>query len=1085
MGFLRTAVVALAITSAIPLVASAQCSSDDLDMDGVPDVCPAGSNYIEGTAGDDSILGTNGDDCIFTFGGDDLIFGRGGDDYICSGDGADSIFGGSGADSIFSEGGNDFVASGSGDDIIDGGDGDDALFGSGGNDTINGGDGSDTIGGGGGSDSVSGGAGDDTLDGGGGNDAISGGDGDDTINGGGGTDTCVEETPGTSEGLENCATITFAVVSAVDVLRAAGALTITWDTVTEVGAASFRVWRRDSDDALRWVGEVGASPEGSPFGASYFMRDTAGPASGPVEYLIEERTLSGASIQYGPFVRLPRAIQTASRGIDSRLNRGRIERHVARHRLTRPDRDSWPAPLRQKSLEAPSGVEIIVDQTGVIEVTAAAIAETLGMSAGAVEALARDGELLITLGGEWIAWHEVDEGRALRFVSTSVTTPFASERRYLLEMKDGMTMPRRALLRTEGSPPHTFIDTLRVEENVFPGPVANPDPRQDLFFWHALASNDEATIDVSLPDLEGESATTLRVTYHAATVHEGQPHRLELLWNDQSLGVLSTLGQTRYTSEVSLDGLQASLDNTLVIRHQVAGEAPPVVYIDAVEVDYPRRAEADEATFRFSAGPDGVSSVAGLNADTVALYDITAGAAPEYYGEVFPEEDGTLSFQADSSNRQFLVADSAAVSAPRELRPHTTSGLRTMTEGADYVIIAASHLVADAEALANHREADGYRVLVVDVDDVYWAFAHGEPDPVAIRAFLTHAWTTWETRPRFVTLVGKGSVDYRDLLGAGGNWLPPILAPTDGGLLPADSMFGDVVGDDGIPEVAVGRLPVTTGDELDRVLQAIARFESSERDDLESRRLFAADASEQDDFVAAAQLLAAQVEAERRQEIDLNIEDLETARDRLYSMWEAPLGWVTFVGHGGLDRLGNDGWLASEDVPALEALDGTPVVVGWSCNIGRFDLPGFVSLGEELVKTGASAGVFSATGWSNHVDTDAMRLAFSEVAFASDAETLGDAMLAAYQAAAGAPLAAHRAYVLLGDPALRLRQPKAAPDPVPTPDVPTGSPIGTQNGQGSESGCEIAHPGTGRGPTLPAVFLLGLILVNRRRQARG
>jgi hypothetical protein len=201
-------------------------------------------------------------------------------------------------------------------------------------------------------------------------------------------------------------------------------------------------------------------------------------------------------------------------------------------------------------------------------------------------------------------------------------------------------------------------------------------------------------------------------------------------------------------------------------------------------------------------------------------------------------------------------------------------------------------------------------------------------------------------------------------------------------------------------------------------------------------------------------------------------------------MWEAPLGWVTYVGHGGLDRLGNEGWLTSEDVPALEALTGTPVVVGWSCNIGRFDLPGFVSLGEELVNSGASAGVFSATGWSNHIDTDGMRTAFSEAAFASDSETIGEAMLAAHRAAAGAPLAAHHAYILLGDPALRLRQPKAAPEPVPTPNEPTGTPRTGPEVDGSGSGCEIATPATGRGPMLPSLFLLGWVLANRRHRAR-
>jgi len=76
-----------------PAGAYAQCSTSDFDMNGVPDVCPAGSNYIEGTAAGETLRGTNGADCIFGLGGDDDITGRSGDDYICAGTGADVVNG--------------------------------------------------------------------------------------------------------------------------------------------------------------------------------------------------------------------------------------------------------------------------------------------------------------------------------------------------------------------------------------------------------------------------------------------------------------------------------------------------------------------------------------------------------------------------------------------------------------------------------------------------------------------------------------------------------------------------------------------------------------------------------------------------------------------------------------------------------------------------------------------------------------------------------------------------------------------------------------------------------------------------------
>jgi hypothetical protein len=154
------------------------CSTEDLDTDGVPDVCPTGSNYIGGSPASDSLSGTIQTDCIFGFGGDDLIQGQNGSDYVCGGDGADDITAGNAHDTIFG---------GDGGDMIDGGNGNDHV--------LMGGPGDDTI---------LGGLGNDMLDGESGDDWLSGGDGIDTLNGGSGTDTCVEEVPGTSERLTSC-----------------------------------------------------------------------------------------------------------------------------------------------------------------------------------------------------------------------------------------------------------------------------------------------------------------------------------------------------------------------------------------------------------------------------------------------------------------------------------------------------------------------------------------------------------------------------------------------------------------------------------------------------------------------------------------------------------------------------------------------------------------------------------------------------------------------------------------------------------------------------------------------------------------
>ena len=92
-------------------------------------------------------------------------------------------------------------------------------------------------------------------------------------------------------------------------------------------------------------------------------------------------------------------------------------------------------------------------------------------------------------------------------------------------------METRPLVPEAAGEPQVCVHTERFEENVFPGPTGGPDPRRDLFFWHALTS--EAQV-------------------HGVTEHTDQPHRIELHWNGQSLGVFSATGWSNHVDTAAL-----------------------------------------------------------------------------------------------------------------------------------------------------------------------------------------------------------------------------------------------------------------------------------------------------------------------------------------------------------------------------------------------------------------------------------------------------------------------------------------------------------------------------------------------------
>ena len=58
----------------------------------------------------------------------------------------------------------------------------------------------------------------------------------------------------------------------------------------------------------------------------------------------------------------------------------------------------------------------------------------------------------------------------MRFVASEIHSPFSGHHRYLVSLQEGVTMERRTLVERPPAEPHRFLDTKRLEENVFPGP---------------------------------------------------------------------------------------------------------------------------------------------------------------------------------------------------------------------------------------------------------------------------------------------------------------------------------------------------------------------------------------------------------------------------------------------------------------------------------------------------------------------------------------------------------------------------------------------------------------------------------------
>ena len=304
-------------------------------------------------------------------------------------------------------------------------------------------------------------------------------------------------------------------------------------------------------------------------------------------------------------------------------------------------------------------------------------------------------------------------------------------------------------------------------------------------------------------------------------------HHVRILLNGNQVYDGAWSGRTVITPTVSFpQSYLTSGANTLRLQlvNDTPGQGLDQIYTDWFSLSYARTyaSEGDRLLFGGDASGPIKYAVTGFTTASVELYDVTDPAQPiQLTGFTAAPEAGlgnVLRFGDNRpSARRYLALALAQRRAPlpTEITLDTPSDLLTPTAGADYILISHADFLSAVQPLAARRSAQGMRVAVVDVQDVYDQFGYGMMSAEAIHDFLAYAYANWPgDPPTHVTLVGDGTYDFRHYLdtASGVTYLPPYLAMVDldGSETAADNRFVTVSGGDSLPDMHVGRLPANT-----------------------------------------------------------------------------------------------------------------------------------------------------------------------------------------------------------------------------------------------------------------------------------
>jgi hypothetical protein len=285
---------------------------------------------------------------------------------------------------------------------------------------------------------------------------------------------------------------------------------------------------------------------------------------------------------------------------------------------------------------------------------------------------------------------------------------------------------------------------------------------------------------------------------------------------------------------------------------------------------------------------------------------------------------------------------------------------------------------------------------IVDVEQVYENLSNGMVDPEAIREYVAYA--AREKGTRYVLLVGGDTYDYKNYLGIGSlSFIPSLYAPAGGvRFVPADPLFGDV-DRDSIPDLAVGRLPVRTSQELAAVVAKTLAYDAKNY----GRTFLAAsdgyDAFERISFSQIShQLLDGLGTGWTVEHADIETLGVPVARAKVIDSLNNGVAFAQYFGHSSYNVWSFSILFASPHAMRLQNAGRPAVVAQWGCWNTYYVHPTINTLGHALMVGGeqGAAAVLGATALTDSESDIALGERYLP-RIVQPGATIGDALLAA------------------------------------------------------------------------------------------
>ena len=614
-----------------------------------------------------------------------------------------------------------------------------------------------------------------------------------------------------------------------------------------------------------------------------------------------------------------------------------------------------------------------------------------------------------------------DATSAIEFYAIGLNTQASDKRIYWLVVG---TQPGKRIekLKTELAPVSAsgFPYTLeRRDHTLYFAALLNGEAEN--FFGAVVARQSvEQTLTVQHLDAKATEKAALAIALQGVTQAN---HQVKVSVNGADAGEVRFAGQNEGAVKLFFSpSLLREGANQITLT--ASGKDSDVSLVKFIRLTYQHTFTADSDALQLTLQSRQQITVDGFSNNQIRAFDVTE---PDEVKEVpfratEKKTNNAASF-VGSANRTIFVMANAQMKKADSLTMNEPSNLHDVTLAADLAIITTHSLLESADRLQAYRRSQGLSVAVIDVENIYDEFSFGNKSPLAIRDFLAYTKSHWLKAPRYVLLMGDATYDPKNNLGFGDNdLLPTKLIDTDRLETASDDWFADFDGD-GLPEMAVGRLPVRTNQEATAIVEKIIAYE---RQTYADGVLLVADELDDYDFEALNDKLKALIPASVKiEQLNRGQLDQATAKAKLLASLKAGQRLVNYTGHGSVSNWRGN-LLTSDEARELENRNHLPLFIMMDCLNGYFQDVVNSSLAEELVKAerGGAIAAWASSGLTTPGEQSRMNQQIIRLLFGIDGTdnqpmTLGEIARKAKAITDNKDI--RRTWILFGDPTLRIQ----------------------------------------------------------------